>query len=42
MAIFFALTTGLLGGILGMSFLHHHLINTNQEYRDALIKEATV
>lgn len=42
MAIFFALTTGLLGGILGMSVLFHHLINTNQEFRDAIIKEATV
>jgi hypothetical protein len=42
MAIFFALTTGLLGGILGMSVLFHYLINNNQDFRDAIIKEATV
>jgi hypothetical protein len=42
MAIFFALTTGLLGGILGMSVLFHHMINNDQDFRDAIIKEATV
>jgi|TARA_B100000767_G_C19436274_1_gene398108 hypothetical protein len=42
MAIFFALTTGLLGGVLGMSVLFHHLINNDQDFRDAVIKEATV
>lgn len=41
MAIFFALTTGLLGGILGMSVLFHHLINNDQTFRAAVIKEAT-
>ncbi|MDB9805455.1 hypothetical protein OAC12_04895 [Porticoccaceae bacterium] len=42
MAIFFALTTGLLGGVLGMSVLFHRLINNDQDFRDAVIKEATV
>ena len=42
MAIFFALTTGLLAGILGMSFMFHHLINTDQNFRDMIIKEASV
>jgi len=42
MAIFFALTTGLLAGVLGMSFMFHYLINNDQEFRDMVIKEATV
>lgn len=41
MAIFFALTTGLLAGVLGMSALFHYLINTDREFRDMIIKEAT-
>jgi hypothetical protein len=42
MAIFFALTTGLLAGVLSMSVLFIYLMNTNQNFRDAIIMEATI
>ena len=42
MAIFFALTTGLLAGILGMSTLFHYLMNNDQDFRDMIVKEASV
>ena len=42
MAIFFALTTGLLAGILGMSMLFHYLMNNDQDFRDMIVKEASV
>ena len=42
MAIFFALTTGLLAGVLFMSFMFHHLIETDEDFRNMILEEVTV
>jgi hypothetical protein len=39
MAIFFALTTGVLLGLIGTTALYFHLIETDQDFRNMLHEE---